>query len=623
MKKLAIVSAAFVALLGLVWSLSDRASPPSSELSAPSEDGAKVQSQGMGLLAEAGQTRYLFSYQSNNEILLSPADKGGVPVKGQMVLEGALTLGSNGAGPAAEVRLHLTDVSRCALKVAGQAALDESNCNSALVGPGIALQLGAQGQIESYAAEEGASSIAVQTLRVLAQEIQLTASPDEKSLAWSAEEEMPQGRVQSQYKRKGEVVTRTREEYTRFNLARLWPAHTTQQVNGNAEIVVREGHIQSLKGQEKIRCADGERVLLSATTRIELMRRSHESGPIAQARLQASRPLHAVAFSDGHEKKLLEVQAEGMTPTEAMRLLGEYANGGKFPDHNKSLWRMNGVMQMHPELSAELVPLATVGTATSRGRGLVLDVLTSAGHAQAQEAMVSILESPAVQSDKSYHMLVQRLGLVEEPTAKSVDFVLALLNAAEAQGDEEKVILGAYVLGAAAGKMPQALSAEADSHARRIVALLANAERDYSRMHLIKALSNTKRPENHALIAGYAGSEDVGVRQAVARAMSEPTTEVAHETLGLLVADSNLHVQKEALRALKDQPRTALDHRHLQNAVEQGLVHKQNHRLLLNVVKYDLAQHPQSTRSLLEAFLKMDMDGQVRGAVRRMLGLGL
>src|SRR5262249_3552413 len=106
------------------------------------------------------------------------------------------------------------------------------------------------------------------------------------------------------------------------------------------------------------------------------------------------------------------------------------------------------LLALHPEYADGLVEIFERPHMTSKMRGLLLDILCSAGDARAQSAMRTALASASARRDPGYPSLVQRLGFVLAPDKATIDFALASYATPLSAGARAA---SAYALGSAVG----------------------------------------------------------------------------------------------------------------------------------------------------------------------------
>jgi hypothetical protein len=298
-------------------------------------------------------------------------------------------------------------------------------------------------------------------------------------------------------------------------------------------------------------------------------------------------------------------------------------NGGTLPDHRRTLWRLTGLLEEQPELSKDLEKLLIDPNTNSKGRALLLDVLVSVGHDEAQAAVVGALDSEVSRADPSRSVHYQRLGLIDEPTLETLRFAHREFERAAAGQSLDARMLGAYTMAAVAGHARQSedpvLQQEAAAVGTQVSGLLAGAQAPIEQAHLIKALSNVKDGRFQAQIDGFRGSPSDRVRQSVARAMREPPTADGLRTLVALVQDKDPFVQTEAIRAMEKHVLRDSDWDSITSVIAASGLHKRNHRVLLDFVKYRRSTSPEATTRLLETMLTQKLEGEVAGAARLLL----
>lgn len=566
--------------------------------------------------------RYRFSWKSEETV--TPVAPPGLdasaapPIDALLILDGVLEVRARDAGERPwRLSFVMTELERAELRVAGA---DVPDLADLLVGQELGVVVGGRGRFTHYLAPETTDPLVVQTLRALAMRVQLLGPEDGGAPSWRSTDTLPHGVAASAHRREGNAVERTRERYLSLDVATA--AGVTPEVTLVAEASARlddQGRLASLEDEERLTARHEGQTLLDGRHALSLL--LLDTRPLlAPSDLSrwVSRPLAVVPTSGRMAERALEQRAEGMTTADVIQLLQRHMNGGRLPDHNKTLWRMAAVLELYPELARALLELFLDENATSKGRALLLDLLASVGHAEAQAALREALASEQGRADPSYGLLYQRLGLVEEPMPETLEMAREELASARQSGDLEQTMLKAYTAGAVAGHAEE-LPAERDAIADELGGMLASATSPTEQKHLVKALGNAQRPEDHEPIATYAESEDVGVRQAVARALKRPVTAVGLETLLVLAGDTDPFVQSEALRALRHYTLEAPHYAVLEGIVRSGRLHKRNQRTLLDLLKHDRARLPEATESVLRAMLELDLDGEVRGAVSALL----
>lgn len=256
---------------------------------------------------------------------------------------------------------------------------------------------------------------------------------------------------------------------------------------------------------------------------------------------------------------------------------------GRMPEHNKWLWKTVGLILLHPETAAQLSALARADGAPPRGRALLLDVLGSAGNPEAQAAMREILSSDSVEAEPEYAAMVQRFILVEEPETESLDFLDAIYDDDDRDGN---VRYGAVTaLGAAISRVAQHDPAAASRRGEAIAKDLSAASDDVERRALIGALGNTRLPEAEDEIRAYGDSENPRVRGEVAGSMeSIPTDGAVDYLIAVVGSEPDANVQARAIRALANRMPTEPQLAALARAVATGPLAEVNLGHLVNTV---------------------------------------
>lgn len=567
--------------------------------------------------------RYRFTYEGDERVtpMTPPGANGaqaaaGAAIGGRMALDGELELR---AADRSRAELVITKLDRATLDVNGSAV---PGLETILVGQPLGLARTERGAFSQYLTPPDADSLAVQTLRGLAMRMQVTGPDDAGGTTWSSTEVLPHGVAMSEHTRAGDELVRERPRYASLDIAEVAGVTPAVELAARATVDLRDdGVIERLRDAETLVARHEDVKLLEGTNQITL--ELLEVKPLADALAMqgwTARPLAEVPTSGQLAQRQLEQRAEGMTPAEMLALFQRHMNGGRFPDHNRTLWRMAAVLEQHPELARRLLELFRSASANSRARGLILDMLASVGHAEAQAAMREALQSDAGRGDEDYRMLYQRLGMLESPDADTRELVSAELARARQDGDLNQTMLKAYTAGAVAGHAATDTPEARDPIADELSGMLQASTTPVEQKHLVKALGNAKRPADHEVISGYADSEDNGVRQSVARALSEPNTKAGLTTLLAMLSDADPFVQQQVIGALRRYTLEAGHYARIEAVVRAGQLHKRNHRVLLDLVKYDRERLPEATARVLDAMLTLDdLEGAVRGAINSLL----
>lgn len=572
-------------------------------------------------------TRHTYRFEYGSEESVRPlADLGkervaGDAIQGALQLRGELVVETS-PEPNGQLELRITRLDLATLSVNHQPV---PGLDGILTSAGLAFQRGPRGLFQQYVVPEGAHPLVVQTLRGLGMRMQVAAPEGASEARFEAQEELPHGKAHSIYERTGEGKwTRQRPRYDTMDVSVNLRAAPDVELAARADLELdAKGALVGLSDTESITVSAEGTELLRGSSSLTLTRL--DAAELLGRAVLAGRA-HAMAevpTSDALEKRLQAERTEGLTREAALEMLTKHMNEGTLPDHRRSLWRLTGLLEMEPELAKDLEGLLLRENTSSKGRALVLDVLVSVGHDEAQAAVRNALDSEVSKKDPSRSVHYQRLGLIDFPNLDTLRFVQRDFDAAQASGSIDGRMLSAYTAGAVAGHARQstdpALRSAADALGTSVSGLLAAADTPVEQKHLIKALSNVKDERFHAQIAGFVSSPDHGVRESAARAFREPVSALGRSHLLGLVRDQNPFVQTEAIRALEKHPLEDAEWDRITQVITNNGLHVRNHRILLDFVKYRRATSREATTRLLEAMLTQKLEGEVAGAVRLLL----
>lgn len=572
------------------------------------------------------RTTYRFEYRSE-ESVRPLADIGkervgsGDAISGALELRGELVVESSPAEDR-QIQLRITRLERAALSVNEQPV---AGLSEILVGAALGFERGPRGLFTQYVVPEGAQPLLVQTLRGLGMRLQVAAAESAGEARFEVQEELPHGKAHSIYERVGEGKwRRQRPRYDTLDVSENLRAMPKVELAALAEIQLgARGALERLSDTESITVLADEAEILRGTSTLSLERVDAAELLERWALAGRARALAEVHTSEALEQRVQAERTEGLTRADAVEMLRKHMNEGTLPDHRRALWRLTGLLEMEPELAKDLEGLLLEETTSSKGRALLLDVLVSVGHDEAQAAVRNGLDADVSKRDRARSAHYQRLGLIEFPNLDTLRFAQRDFDAAQASGSLDLRLLTAYTAGAVAGHARSsddpALRSAANAVGSSISGLLAAAGTPVEQKHLIKALSNVKDDRFHAQLAGFVNSPDHGVRESTARAFREPVSALGRSQLIGLVRDENPFVQTEAIRALEKHILVDSDWERIAQVITSGGLHVRNHRILLDFVKHRRATAREATTRLLEAMLTQKLEGEVAGAVRLLL----
>jgi hypothetical protein len=157
------------------------------------------------------------------------------------------------------------------------------------------------------------------------------------------------------------------------------------------------------------------------------------------------RPVGGVKSEIDQRRALLEAQAAGVTFDDVLQAFTKYEDPREWNDRAEFVLRAVAVLQLFPERAGELVAVFQKAR-SDQMRAQVLDVLASAGHPQAQAALVDALRTNST-DPLAARQLFQRLALIKAPSTATLQFALDQHAAATASGDRDDRNARAYVLG--------------------------------------------------------------------------------------------------------------------------------------------------------------------------------
>ncbi|MFN3197610.1 MAG: HEAT repeat domain-containing protein [Bradymonadia bacterium] len=257
---------------------------------------------------------------------------------------------------------------------------------------------------------------------------------------------------------------------------------------------------------------------------------------------------HWVDLSDlAHRRQLdadLKARVGDMTLEKALDALATRAGRTLLPDHSEWLWRVTGLLTLHPELCA-----AFAEGALQHGydpQRLALDLLASTGHASAQDAMLKMFDASSIDDGTQRHRMVHSLLLVEQPTEATVSF--ARQRYAEGAVD---ALAAANAMGSMAGELASmGRDTEATSLVQQLSEGLAAADSDHARKAHVVALGNSGHPKALETLVEATHDEATTVRRAAARALRHQDNDSAADALVRLTLDDDAEVQAQAVASL-------------------------------------------------------------------------
>jgi len=273
---------------------------------------------------------------------------------------------------------------------------------------------------------------------------------------------------------------------------------------------------------------------------------------------------------------------------------------------------------MHPELCQQLVPLFDDAKVGPAGRNMIVDLLASVGHAQAQQALRDILQGKAAREDRAFPLLYQRLSLVQNPDPQTMKFVSTQYQST--QGPAHHAAM--YSLGSAAGHRYRAGDHEGGlAAARQLERDLAAARDPAEREYLLESLGNAGLAEQAATIQSYASSTDANVRLAAANALRKMQGVQVQQTLMGMVSDADPMVAEQAMLSLAKTELTQEMLSSLAALVAARSIGERSYEVLVTLLQPYQGRSPTVTE-IFQSILSQDLrDPTVKVRIRNMLGL--
>jgi HEAT repeat protein len=559
-----------------------------------------------GLRFPAGQRLHYRFEHTNTQRVVPMADAP--PIEAQADLAADLELrGLGQADGLWQFALSFKHFDRAVLRVGAQDALGDP---AALQGLEAVVELRADGEIHSVRFPEGSPHTFQNLVHLVVSEIQVRLSEG------VVQETTQHGVARSRYTPVGPAagpihITRERTTYERLQATPTGPA----EVAGTAEALVTDGHLVRLDAKEHLRAGPPTHLALEArsTTRLVLVATDHDArpAPITGRRVALGAPARA----PDHAERALADRVQGLTPQALLEMLQGARQSGQLPHHNQSLWRAVGLLRADDALCAELGALAGEEGLSSAGRGLVLDLLASAGTPAAQAALRSALSADRVRADPKFPLLFQRLSLISLPDSATLEF----LEQAYAAPGAETLGAAAFALGAAAGQTARAGDAQGRALADRLLHDLEEAETpDHQALRLI-ALGNAGLPEHLDALLAYTRAEHPEVRRAAAAALRKLDDPRAREALLDLAGDAEARVQRRALDALAR--RGAAEHEVNRLGDLGATVAESNLDAWVSLL-LPFAHTPEGQAALRSVLARELRDARIKGRIRAVLGEG-
>ncbi len=488
---------------------------------------------------------------------------------GELDLEADLVLARermNDGGDA--ILAELRDVRTSRVVVSGQEVLrsDEAGAKSIERRPIHLVVEG--GRIDRVLVDRDATSIAVQITENVARQV-LLARP-EAGATFERDEETPAGKMHVRYELRGDVHRRTIVDAVALEgLPAACEAPCVVRARGEGEVRFEDGDaIASSSEKREVRAGRPDAPPMfegTASFEAKRVREGNFSGEaLDPSKLAAKLP--GEAFEGEAEKKAsLARLAEGSSLESVLGGVAAAATSGQGALAKGWLVSSSALLELHPEMIAEVAVRFEDDELGMQGRLAILDLLAATGGDTAQAALLRVLDSGAARQDEAARLVfVQRLMLIETPTGETVRAVRERLENSSRSGDADMAFAEAHVLGAMAGRLAERGSkAEAKASVDALAGALDKAANPTARAAYVSALGNAGDSSQVGRITKHARDEDANVRRSVASALRKTNVREARSTLLGLAKDRDEEVQIAAIDAMAHHPLDAGEQRDL------------------------------------------------------------
>jgi len=415
--------------------------------------------------------------------------------------------------------------------------------------------IGARGIVQGISFAKDTPIAVRNTLQTIVEQLQITA-PESAVAEWDAMEFAPNGTANVHYGRSGNTITRRRQPYLSIASLGPTPPDGQQSLDALDTIVLDDrGGLDSMRAEEVLSftAAGATSPMLqtsSSFTLTPVVTRSFDPTQVAAVALEMQ-PLGFITQDPDLAARRREQLAAGVTIESVDAEILAHDQGGIVP--RGFVAKAGAFLELHPELCAVLEAKFEDAGLKVRGRGLILDLLATAGSAAAQKAMREALSSDAARGP-GFATLFQRFAAVPRPDKASVDFVATAFRAGGAARGPAAVTLGVMIRRIAA---TDAASAKALN--QELLSRLAAASTAADKRALIIALGNARSPENAQAIKTHAIDAEPIVRAQTARALAGFDTPDARATVVRLAGDADSMVARDAITSLGSMALTSSD----------------------------------------------------------------
>jgi HEAT repeat protein len=437
-------------------------------------------------------------------------------------------------------------------------------------------QLDRQGRIRSVKLDPKVGQIAHTLARALVADTQVVFGDNQAGKSWETREGNPSGEYVARYKveaapRRQEVAySKEKLQYLaapRKQSLRKFSLDTATRPSGSLKVTfdVAEGRLQAVEGEETTtQLVNAKAVARADSTlkvtfkfgqllsRFELDKLTAQLTPlkaVPPAAITAAPPsseeeaaIHRNELGDATEKTLLEELARLEAQTDASI------------SETRLYLKVKALVYLHPESCLALANVLIAAKNDSTTMRIVMDALSSIGHAQAQAALEKVIVAKP-DDEALLAELVPALAMVEQPTEATEAALRQLATSSRLPNIRAAAELG---LGTMAYQLRAAEPARAAAIIRPMVAKLAKADTVELRRHYLYVIGNAGLDETLPPIIGYVSDANAELRAAAAAALRWIEDAKAEDLLcTALTSDSDTMVRVEAATSLGFRPMTS------------------------------------------------------------------
>ena len=280
------------------------------------------------------------------------------------------------------------------------------------------------------------------------------------------------------------------------------------------------------------------------------------------------------------QERALENRVGGLTIAQLSADILSFGASGKMPRHQAWVSRATALLVQNPEYAYTLEELYFHRGVGPKGQNLLMDILSSAGHDEAQDVMRTIwLDDRAVASE-NYFRIIQNATLLRHPNRETIDLLGKL--ATYSRNQVHRAAASAS-LGASIGKLyEQGKHDEAQTYNNQLIEQIESSVSPVQNRGLLYALGNTKLESNFDVIVPFLASKDLREREIATWALRHLKNERAQDTLRSMLSDQEVDVQETALRAMVARGMSEMDLQAVSNTLSSGRVGTE---LLPNIIR--------------------------------------